>query len=134
MKVMRAFQTLDRAIMRRALRRPGRTMRLFALSGLLFSIYGLTEARGWHDVLWGVSVCLLLSVIVFAPRGLYDGSWGPWMARHQALSGAVGMVFLSAAGFLAVSGVVEDWKFGLFVMLGIGCLTAVRLISDREQR
>jgi hypothetical protein len=109
-------------------------MRLFALSGLLFSIYGLTEAHGWHDVLSGASVCLLLSLVVFAPRGLYVGRWGPWMARHQALSGAVAMMFLSAAGFLAVSGFVEDWKFGLFVVLGVGCLTAVGLISDRKQR
>jgi hypothetical protein len=31
-----------------------------------------------------------------------------------------------------VSGIVEDWKFGLFVLLGIGCLSAVSLISDRE--
>ncbi|MEV4266529.1 hypothetical protein [Kribbella sp. NPDC049584] len=113
-------------------RRPGRTMRLFALAGALFTAYGLTEANGWHDFASGASALVLLSLGAVAPRGLYDGRSAPWADRHKVLSWLLAAVFLGPAGFLAVSAFVDDWKFGLFVMIPVAALTVASLIASRR--
>lgn len=118
---------------RRSQRRPGRTMRLFALAGALFTVNGLTEANGWHDVASLASVLVLLSFVIVAPRALYDGRSGPWADRHKVLSWLLAAVFMGPAGFLAVSAFLDDWKFGLFVMIPVAALTVARLIADHRR-
>ncbi|WP_272952070.1 hypothetical protein [Kribbella jejuensis] len=34
-------------------------------------------------------------------------------------------------GFLAISGIAEDWKFGLALVIGFACLTAVQAAIRR---
>ena len=114
-------------------KRPSRTTRLFASAGVLFTVYGLTEAKNWHDSVYGASVLVLLTFVVVAPRGLYDGRATPWAGGHQVLSWVLTALFMGAAGFLAVSAFVSDWKFGLFILIPVAAMSVVRMIADRRK-
>ncbi|WP_432885869.1 hypothetical protein ACQPYH_02355 [Kribbella sp. CA-245084] len=100
---------------------------------MLFTVYGLTEAKNWHDAASGASLLVLLSAVVVAPRGLYDGRAAPWAVRHKVLSWLLMAVFLGAGGFLAVSEFVGDWKFGLFVLIPVAAMSVVRLVVDHRR-
>ncbi|MFF0266458.1 hypothetical protein [Kribbella sp. NPDC004536] len=61
-------------------------MRLLGLAVLLCLLYGLTEAKGWREHLTGVSEVSLVSLVVIAPRGLYDGRFKRWSDQHKVLA------------------------------------------------
>jgi hypothetical protein len=107
-------------------------MRLLALAIVLFSLYGLTTAEHWHQALSAASVCMWAGLFAVAPRGLYDGRVDSWAQAHKVRSSLVAAVFLSAAGYLAFSGIADDWKFGLTIVVGVVCLLVARKIADRR--
>ncbi|MGZ0149408.1 hypothetical protein ACXJJ3_20255 [Kribbella sp. WER1] len=124
----------DQRLTRRATRRPGRTLRLFALAILLFNLYSLTGARTWHDGLSAAGVCLWTSLLAIAPRGLYDGRADAWSKRHQVVSWLLMMVFLGLAGFLVISGIADDWQFGLTIFVILVGLAIARSLAARTKR
>ena len=125
------LRELDDRHSRGLLRRPGRTMRLLGLAVLLCLLYGLTEAKGWRQHLTGISEISLVSLIVIAPRGLYDGRFQRWSDRHKVLAWLPAAVFIGVVGFLVLSDIAEDWKFGLIVLLGCGCVAVLQLVMRR---
>ncbi|HEY3562530.1 MAG TPA: hypothetical protein VGL05_33925 [Kribbella sp.] len=131
-RLIERLRYVDRESSRSLLRRPGRTMRLVALSVLLCMIYGLTEATTWRDYATGASGVVLVGLIVVAPRGLYDGRWTCWAERHKRLSWLPTMVFLCVVGFPLISGFADDWKFELSVAIGVAGLVGVQAILRRR--
>ncbi|GAA1599890.1 hypothetical protein GCM10009804_65660 [Kribbella hippodromi] len=121
-RVAGALRGLDDAYAARIRRRPGRTMRLFALAFALVLLYALTEAADWHDYVKGGSEFMLAGLIAVAPRGIYNGQLDAWTKRHKALSGLMLVVLAGVMGFIAIPDIVADWKFALAVGLPAGCL------------
>lgn len=97
--------------------RPARWMRVWAaLMGLLFIVSLIFDHDDVGDYVTAVTLCGLMSVTVFAPRGLYDGRFAAWSRRHVVLSAA-----LIVAGMAGCSFVVLSTVFGqrIGVLVGV---------------
>ncbi|WP_427886682.1 hypothetical protein ACQHIV_28225 [Kribbella sp. GL6] len=129
-RLAEGFLSFDDAIARRASQRPGRTRRLLALAVALVSLYELTGAKTWHDGLSAASVLLWASMLAIAPRGLWDGRAQLWSKNHPLLWWPATALFVSAAGFLAVSGFTEDWKFSVVMVVVLVSLVVVRAVAS----
>ena len=114
--------------------RPDRSMRLLALALVLFTLYGLPDAEGWHDDLWAVWSVVFFSLLAIAPRGLYDGRFELWSRRHDALSLALVVVFAFVPGFLLLSEHFSDRTSLLIAVLMAPGPAALAFYSGRRHR
>ncbi|NUR94415.1 MAG: hypothetical protein HOV67_04055 [Kribbellaceae bacterium] len=83
-------------------------------------------------------MCLLAALYAVAPRGLYDGRFESWARTHTVRSSLVFALFMSAAGYLAFSGIADDWKFTLFISIALVATmvvlqTARRLAGNADE-
>ncbi|HET6741877.1 MAG TPA: hypothetical protein VFH76_23195 [Kribbella sp.] len=130
-RVAGMLRDFDDKFAAQAARRPGWKKRLVALAIFLFALYGLTGAKHWHEALSAAAVCLWAALYVVAPRGLYDGRFVSWSQTHTVRSALVFALFMSAAGYLALSGIADDWKFVLFIAVALTATMVVRQIAGR---
>jgi hypothetical protein len=107
-------------------------MRLFAVAFALFSLYGLTRAEHWREYVFGATWCLWMGLFAVAPRGLWDGRFAAWANLNKVRSTLLILTFLVPAGFIAVTSFADDWKFGLFITVGVSIgLTATQFAKRR---
>lgn len=128
-----AIRRWDGWVASRGRRRPGRTMRLFALAFLLVFLYALPEARSWHDYLWAAWSLMSTGFVAIAPKPFYDGRLEQWTGRHKVLSSVLFTLFTGFMGALMVSAFAADWKFVTLLFLGIGCVAAVDWVRGRRR-
>lgn len=118
-----------------SLRRPGRTVRLFALSILLVCLYALPEAAGWHDYLWATWSLLLTGFVAIAPRGFYDGRFERWTREHEGLASVLTAGFVVFLGLLFLSDLFAV-RTSLLIAAPLGLVLGVssRLSGRRRHR
>jgi drug/metabolite transporter (DMT)-like permease len=109
-------------------------MRLVALAFVLVTLYGLPEAKNWHNYFWAAWSVLLFSLLAIAPRGLYDGRFERWSRRHEVLSGALVTVFMFVPGFMLLTDHFSDRTSLLIAGLIAPGVAALSVYGGRRRR
>jgi hypothetical protein len=119
---------------RREVRPPSRWMRILAVVVGTAQLVGLivnADDAQLDDILWGIVVVIMMSILAIAPRALYDGRVTAWERSHPVLSVGLMTPFLGTGAFALLA----DWLgYGLSAVVAYPGLALLMFVSARWGR